>query len=142
MFSKLKNAFTGADTETAVKGQGGRETMKYAYPYARPHFLNLNDDEIQASMDHRLRPIINPSQRLVNNSGYAECINGGKSKYNEDQAVCHQGVLQSGSVKIPYLYFALFDGHAGVGAAICAANQLHHVIHVSFILFIYLFVYL
>ncbi|GJQ66985.1 hypothetical protein Trydic_g21918 [Trypoxylus dichotomus] len=80
-------------------------------------------------MDHRLRPIINPSQRLVNNSGYAECINGGKSRYNEDQAVCHQGVLQSGSIKIPYLYFALFDGHAGVGAAICAANQLHHVIH-------------
>lgn len=133
MFSKLKSAFTSSDTETTGRSHSGRENAKYAYPYARPHFLNLNEDEIQASMDHRLRPIINPSQRLINNSGYAECINGGKSKYNEDQAVCHQGVLQSGggSIKIPYLYFALFDGHAGVGAAICAANQLHHVIHVG-----------
>lgn len=32
---------------------------------------------------------------------------------------------------LPYVYFALFDGHAGVGAAVAAANQLHHILHVS-----------
>jgi hypothetical protein len=25
----------------------------------------------------------------------------------------------------------LFDGHAGTGAAVAAANQLHHILHVS-----------
>jgi hypothetical protein len=32
---------------------------------------------------------------------------------------------------LPYIYFALFDGHAGIGAAVAAANQLHHILHVS-----------
>lgn len=32
---------------------------------------------------------------------------------------------------LPYVYFSLFDGHAGVGAAVAAANQLHHILHVS-----------
>jgi serine/threonine protein phosphatase PrpC len=32
---------------------------------------------------------------------------------------------------LPYIYFALFDGHAGTGAAVAAANQLHHILHVS-----------
>lgn len=37
---------------------------------------------------------------------------------------------------IPYTYYGIFDGHAGVGAALCAANQLHHIIHVNFIAYI------
>lgn len=28
-----------------------------------------------------------------------------------------------------YVYFGIFDGHAGVGAALYASNQLHHIIH-------------
>lgn len=33
---------------------------------------------------------------------------------------------------VPYIYFAMFDGHAGTGAAISAANELHHIVHVFF----------
>ena len=30
---------------------------------------------------------------------------------------------------IPYVYFGIFDGHAGSGCAVTAANELHQVIH-------------
>lgn len=35
---------------------------------------------------------------------------------------------------LPYIYFALFDGHAGKGAAVAAVNQLHHILHVRTLL--------
>ena len=35
------------------------------------------------------------------------------------------------SISLPYYVFGVFDGHAGWGAAVSAANQLHHFIHVS-----------
>lgn len=86
-------------------------------------------------------------------------VNAGKSLRNEDQARIHIGYLEkrsSGNVtaadppefhtppstpekesnsqiqrqRIPYFYFALFDGHAGTGAAISAANELHCILHV------------
>lgn len=38
------------------------------------------------------------------------------------------------SVSLPYFIFGVFDGHAGWGAAVAAANQLHHIIHVSAII--------
>lgn len=91
------------------------------------------------SADHRLRPIIHPNQPLPYYAGYAECVNAGKSKWNEDQAVIQRGVLINESNKnrdskfaIPYTYYGIFDGHAGVGAALCAANQLHHILHVNY----------
>lgn len=34
-------------------------------------------------------------------------------------------------VSLPYYLFGVFDGHAGWGAAVAAANQLHHIVHVS-----------
>lgn len=52
-------------------------------------FLNLStNDELKASADHNLRPIIVPRDlnAMPWYSGYAECINSGKSQYNEDQA--------------------------------------------------------
>ncbi|KAJ8953267.1 hypothetical protein NQ318_015849 [Aromia moschata] len=103
-----------------------------------PIFLGLGDDEVQMSADHKLRPIIHPSKPLPHHAGYAECVNAGKSRWNEDQAVYRQGVLtkvehdDSGGLQkfsIPYTYYGIFDGHAGVGAALCAANQLHHIVH-------------
>jgi serine/threonine protein phosphatase PrpC len=33
------------------------------------------------------------------------------------------------NVEIPYVYFATFDGHAGSGCAVTAANELHQVLH-------------
>lgn len=86
-------------------------------------------------------------------------VNAGKSIRNEDQARIHVGYLEkrypgSGAAadaaefhtppstpekdsnshpqrqRIPYFYFALFDGHAGTGAAISAASELHCILHV------------
>ncbi|XP_060537283.1 protein phosphatase 1H isoform X2 [Cylas formicarius] len=144
MFNRFKSAVIGAVTGLepngyAVEGtQYNKATLAPKFPYGRPHFLSLGDDEVQMSADHKLRPIIHPNRPLPHDSGYAECVNAGKSRWNEDQAVYRQGVLSrvsqddTGNVKkfsIPYTYYGIFDGHAGVGAALCAANQLHHIIH-------------
>lgn len=65
-------------------------------------------------------------------------MNAGKSILNEDQACIHRGLLTRAernteaqrAPSLPYVYFGIFDGHAGAGAAVAAANQLHHMIHV------------
>ena len=85
--------------------------------------------------DHAVRPIIVP--RDVNalpwNAGYAETINAGKSRQNEDQACAHEGrinVIVGGRMThIPYTLFAVFDGHAGAGCAVAASNDLWQIIH-------------
>ena len=80
--------------------------------------------------DHAVRPIIVPRDvsALPWNAGYAETINGGKSRHNEDQATARQGsigVLVGGRLhQIHYTVFAVFDGHAGAGCAVTASNDL------------------
>ena len=84
--------------------------------------------------DHSVRPIIVP--RDVNalpwNSGYAETINAGKSRQNEDQACVREGrvnvVVGGRMTHIPYTLFSVFDGHAGAGCAVAASNDLWQVI--------------
>ena len=66
-------------------------------------------------------------------------IFSGKSVRNEDQAAFHRGVLRTKDAdsriqfsedwEIPYIYFGIFDGHAGSGCAVTAANELHQVIN-------------
>ena len=66
-------------------------------------------------------------------------MNAGKSKRNEDNAHIHVGSLyrpgegagDAAGRSVPYYYFGVFDGHAGHGASTAAANQLHHIVHVS-----------
>ncbi|CAH0561949.1 unnamed protein product [Brassicogethes aeneus] len=152
-FNRVKNAVIGAvssgselngfGSESSNSGKQNQHHLAPKFPYGRPHFLHLEDDEVQMSADHKLRPIIHPSKSLPHHTGYAECVNAGKSKWNEDQAVYRQGVLSkvvtvengnqtsaaSQTFSIPYTYYGIFDGHAGVGAALCAANQLHHILH-------------
>ena len=112
---------------------------------SRNNFYLLHIQRIlQVTADHLVRPIMVP--RDVNvlpwHSGYAEAINAGKSLRNEDQAAFHRGVLRacdlpaevesevgSVAVDIPYIYFGTFDGHAGSGCAVAAANELHVVLH-------------
>lgn len=70
--------------------RGVKEGLKVKYAYQRPIFLQLfSDDEIQATSDHLVRPIIVP--RDINIlpwfAGYAEAINAGKSLRNEDQVI-------------------------------------------------------
>uniref|UniRef100_A0A182XY25 Uncharacterized protein n=1 Tax=Anopheles stephensi TaxID=30069 RepID=A0A182XY25_ANOST len=113
---------------------GGKRLPK-KFQYARPPFLQLlTYDELKASADHNVRPIIVPRDisLLPWNTGYAECVNSGKSKWNEDQAAFHRQVLSHPSKQyhdLPYTYFGIYDGHAGYGAALAAANQFHYILH-------------
>lgn len=105
------------------------------FPYARPPFLQLlTPDELKASADHNVRPIIVPRDISVMpwNTGYAECVNSGKSEWNEDQAAFQRHCLSHPAARhpdLPYIYFGTFDGHAGYGAALAAANQFQHILH-------------
>jgi protein phosphatase 1H len=56
--------------------------------------------------------------------GYAEVINAGKSRFNEDQATVVEGkLIGMNGVTIPYLYVGVFDGHGGPGAALKVKNE-------------------
>ncbi|XP_026838385.1 protein phosphatase 1H isoform X1 [Drosophila erecta] len=116
-------------------GGSGGQPMPDKFPYARPPFLQLlTPDELRASADHNVRPIIVP--RDINllpwGTGYAECVNSGKSEWNEDQGAFYRQVLSDPEHKhpdLPYTYFGIFDGHAGYGAALAASHQFHHILH-------------
>lgn len=101
-------------------------------PYSRPSFLGLTAEETQVCADHRVRPIIVPRDlsRLPWCAGYAECINAGKSTWNEDQASATRGDLKLSDVNVtlPYVMFSMFDGHAGYQVALTARLHLHRII--------------
>lgn len=149
MFSRVKGAIANVVSGFDNHSSSGNEpqTLAPKFPYTRPHFLNLNvTEEVPLSADHRVRPIIVPRERdaLPWSSGYAECVNSGKSLKNEDQATVYefnlskrpsttnkdQDPLISVQKDIHVKYFGIFDGHAGFGAAVCAARQLHYIIEV------------
>lgn len=144
------------DAETSTEEAASSSSLSPKFQYSRPHFLQFNsDEEIQWSADHSIRPIIVPRDinKMPWNCGYAEAVNAGKSQWNEDQACIFKGFLQrpegrlltsppvtldnttttlpdnlNAATSLPYVYFAMFDGHAGVGAAVAAAHQLHHIV--------------
>lgn len=149
MFNRVRNAFvnavSGSDSQTSVASGTSTSSLSASglspkFPYIRPLFLNLNlQEEVPLSADHRVRPIIVPRERdaLPWCSGYAECVNAGKSLKNEDQASVYEfKVPISGQHDennpdqdaVSVTYFGMFDGHAGFGAAVCAAKQLHFII--------------
>lgn len=136
--------FTAGDLQSAMEGIGsiphiterGKQSDKLPvkYEYCRPHFLEITQEEEDTSKDHGQRIILSPrdSSRMPWLSGYAETINSGKTLYsNEDQASIHvTNLTLTDSEKeittvIPYVLFGIFDGHAGTGAALMAANTLH-----------------
>ncbi|EDW82379.1 uncharacterized protein Dwil_GK25159 [Drosophila willistoni] len=151
MFSNFKERFISAiapdvpmlpnierDHSHHHRGGGirfGSQQLTDKFPYARPPFLQLmTPDELRASADHNVRPIIVP--RDINllpwGTGYAECVNSGKSEWNEDQGAFCRQVLSDPEQKhpdLPYTYFGIFDGHAGYGAALAASHQFHHILH-------------
>jgi len=74
----------------------GVKPNKQKYSYQRPAFLKLaTEDEIQVTADHAVRPIIVPRDVSILpwSAGYAETINAGKSRHNEDQAMARQGSI-------------------------------------------------
>lgn len=61
---------------------------KQKYPYSRPDFLFLSEDEVSVTADHSIRPVICPKfpSKMPLYAGYAEVISAGKTSLNEDQA--------------------------------------------------------
>ncbi|KAI5094125.1 protein phosphatase 1H, partial [Silurus meridionalis] len=162
MFSRVRSAvaslvggFMAGSSSSGERANGADLPMKF--PYERPVFLGLSQDEVECSADHAARPILilKETKRLPWATGYAEVINAGKSAVNEDQACCEFMVVKkrpTGSftpckpskrrsslpngeghnlsessmenAELVFHYWALFDGHAGSGAAIMASRLL------------------
>ncbi|XP_051890807.1 protein phosphatase 1H-like [Pristis pectinata] len=155
MISRMKTAvaqLVGGVASGAGHGSnpGGSAERCARYPYSRPPFLLLSPDEAQRAADHNSRPILVPGQGrkklLPWDAGYAEVINAGKSPLNEDQATREVVVVESRNPRnstgpktinedgdnidkegngFTFHYWALFDGHAGTGAAVMASRLLH-----------------
>lgn len=124
MFNKFKTAFF-----TAVGGPeagDGLTVSAYKYDYCRPSFLKFSDEEVNAASDTRVRPLILPKDvSFPFKAGYCECINGGKSRHNEDQAAVWRGTIGN---DVPYTGFAVFDGHGGPMVAVAAAKEIEDLI--------------
>uniref|UniRef100_A0A4W4HTQ7 PPM-type phosphatase domain-containing protein n=1 Tax=Electrophorus electricus TaxID=8005 RepID=A0A4W4HTQ7_ELEEL len=124
----------------------GTDALPPRFPYSRPEFLELTPESLQSSTEHATRPVIvlRRDIRLPWRTGYAEVINAGKSMLNEDQASCDvlyvkkpSGKQQRASVQLedsgdnkglPMLFWGVFDGHAGSGAALMASRLLPRLI--------------
>ncbi|XP_067091433.1 protein phosphatase 1H [Osmerus mordax] len=164
MLTRVKSAvanFMGGMMAGSSNGDHlGGSDLPLKFPYSRPEFLGLSQDEIECSADHIARPILilKETERLPWATGYAEVINAGKSPLNEDQACCEVLVLKKRHVGsstpnrtptsrrrsslpngeglgprentdcegLTLHYWAMFDGHAGSGAAVVASRLLQH----------------
>uniref|UniRef100_U3EUZ8 Protein phosphatase 1J n=1 Tax=Callithrix jacchus TaxID=9483 RepID=U3EUZ8_CALJA len=108
--------------------------------FSRPTFLQLSPGGLRRADDHAGRAVQSPpdtGRRLPWSTGYAEVINAGKSRHNEDQACCEVVYVEgrrsvAGVPREPsrgqglcFYYWGLFDGHAGGGAAEMASRLLH-----------------
>lgn len=119
--SPLQNSGIGAGG-VSTSGNGSHrmidnKSLPNKFTYNRPAFLQLvTQDELRASADHNVRPIIVPRDIAIMpwNTGYAECVNSGKSEWNEDQAAFYRHILIHPTDKdepgLPYTYFGIFDG--------------------------------
>ncbi|XP_071082129.1 protein phosphatase 1H-like [Haliotis cracherodii] len=147
MLSRLRTTFKSRKGSTIVRPDYDKlntSNLPDKFVYSRPSFLNIDDDSLGS--DHSVRAILTPLDLTVLpwRSGYAECVNGGKSRYNEDQAAASQFYLTcrqqtpNGSVtnnnrpkspssqysEVMVTYMGIFDGHAGTGAALTASHLL------------------
>uniref|UniRef100_UPI00398EAB5B protein phosphatase 1H-like isoform X2 n=1 Tax=Pristiophorus japonicus TaxID=55135 RepID=UPI00398EAB5B len=150
MISRVKAAVSqlvGGAASSGGPGPRSGQEQRPKFPYSRPPFLHLSEEEAQRAADHSNRPIVVPGQGrrtlLPWDTGYAEVINAGKSALNEDQAarevvfVARRRPMSSAAdgkdeqsadkerEGIEFHYWALFDGHAGTGAAVMASRLLH-----------------
>ncbi|XP_068029734.1 protein phosphatase 1J isoform X2 [Anomalospiza imberbis] len=136
-----------AEPRGAGAGAGPGRGSPPPAAFCRPAFLQLTPEELRRADDHTGRAVQSPRdgrRRLPWSTGYAEVINAGKSQHNEDQACCEvvfveqrpspRGWLSSregsedldgGRKGFYFHYWALFDGHAGSGAAVMASERLH-----------------
>ncbi|XP_076214186.1 protein phosphatase 1J isoform X2 [Aptenodytes patagonicus] len=137
----------GAGGQPPAEPRGGDGGSPAGASFCRPAFLQLTAEELRRADDHAGRAVQSPRdgrRRLPWSTGYAEVINAGKSQHNEDQACCEVvfverrtsprgrlpsreggGELDGGRKGFYFHYWALFDGHAGSGAAVMASKRLH-----------------
>ncbi|XP_075578514.1 protein phosphatase 1J isoform X3 [Pelecanus crispus] len=131
----------GAGGQPPAEPRGGDGGSPAGPFFCRPAFLQLTPEELRRADDQAGRAVQSPrdGRRLPWSTGYAEVINAGKSQHNEDQACCEvvfverrpspRGRLLSrdggGEKGFYFHYWALFDGHAGSGAAVMASKRLH-----------------
>ncbi|XP_076975986.1 protein phosphatase 1J isoform X2 [Tamandua tetradactyla] len=125
----------------AGSGSGApAKTTEARASFSRPTFLQLSPGGLRRADDHAGRAVQSPpdtGRRLPWRTGYAEVINAGKSRHNEDQACCELVYVEgrrsvAGAPGEPsrgqglcFYYWGLFDGHAGGGAAEVASRLLH-----------------
>ncbi|XP_025728222.1 protein phosphatase 1J isoform X5 [Callorhinus ursinus] len=67
------------------------KTVEARASFSRPTFLQLSPGGLRRADDHAGRAVQSPpdtGRRLPWSTGYAEVINAGKSRHNEDQACC------------------------------------------------------
>lgn len=97
MLNRFKDAVSKSGSKNKDSDKPPPLPKPEKYCYSRPHFLGLNYDESSASRDFALRPIMTPRNptKMPLCAGYAECINGGKSDFNEDQATATDLHLKS-----------------------------------------------
>ena len=74
----MANAVGGVSSvqEEKLEKIEGKVELAEKFPYSRPNFLQLTEDEVQVSADHTARPILLPRQfdRLPWHAGYAEYV--------------------------------------------------------------------
>ena len=74
----VANAVGGVSSvqEEKLEKIEGKVELAEKFPYSRPNFLQLTEDEVQVSADHTARPILLPRQfdRLPWHAGYAEYV--------------------------------------------------------------------
>ena len=85
-------AFEAPDpSQLSISGNANHATstgsgLSLQYEYKRPDLLGpLTEEEAALYSSHLTRPVLTPKTPLPPGIGYAEAINAGKSKYNEDQ---------------------------------------------------------
>ncbi|XP_004699227.1 protein phosphatase 1J [Echinops telfairi] len=133
-------AGTGTGTGTGTGSGAPAKTVDTRASFSRPTFLQLSPGGLRRAEDQAGRAVQSPpdtGRRLPWSTGYAEVINAGKSRHNEDQACCEVVYVEgrrsaSGTPKessqgqgLCFYYWGLFDGHAGGGAADMASRLLH-----------------
>lgn len=113
----LPPSTSSSSTSASSHRHVDNRSLPNKFTYNRPTFLQLiTQDELRASADHNVRPIIVPRDISIMpwNTGYAECVNSGKSEWNEDQAAFYRQILTHPTNKdepgLPYTYFGVFDG--------------------------------
>uniref|UniRef100_A0A667ZYN8 Protein phosphatase, Mg2+/Mn2+ dependent, 1H n=1 Tax=Myripristis murdjan TaxID=586833 RepID=A0A667ZYN8_9TELE len=135
---------------------GSELPLKFPYMRPEFLGLSPDEIECSADHIARPILILKETRRLPWATGYAEVINAGKSALNEDQACCEVVVARKRPISycppstpsktstnkrrsslpngegpgtlegLIFHYWALFDGHAGSGAAVVASRLLQH----------------